>query len=114
MRKRLFLKALENSGLEQVAHESLDGAVVAVYATEDEYAPMKAIQNFIKNNKKNEKLAIEYVGGWFDKEWKDGAYVQALATLPSKEELVGKFLFLLKHPIQKFVGTIDAIAKKQG
>jgi large subunit ribosomal protein L10 len=115
VRKRLFLKSLENSGLEAVSHDALDGAVVAVYATEDEYAPMKAIQKFIKDSKKAEKkYSIEYVGGWFDKQWKDAAYVSALATLPSKEELVGKLLFLLKHPVQKFVGTLDAIAKKQG
>jgi large subunit ribosomal protein L10 len=97
-----------------VNHDALDGAVVAVYATEDEYAPMKAIQKFIKDSKKaDKKHTIEYVGGWFDKEWKDGAYVQALATLPSKEELVGKLLFLLKHPVQKLVGTLDAIANKE-
>lgn len=80
---------------------------------EDEYAPMKEIQKFIKAGKKAEKkYSIEYVGGWFDKQWKDGEYVTALATLPTKEELVGKLLFLLQHPIQKFVGTLDAIAKK--
>ncbi|MBP6085855.1 50S ribosomal protein L10 [Patescibacteria group bacterium] len=113
VRKRLFLKSLENSGLEQVTHEALDGAVVAIYAMDDEYAPMKAIQKFVKDGKKAEKkYAVEYVGGWFDKEWKDGAYVSALASLPSKEELVGKLLFLLQHPVQKFVGTLDAIAKK--
>lgn len=115
VRKRLFILSLKEAGLENVAHETLDGAVVAVYAMEDEYAPMKAIQKFIKDAKKTEKkYSIEYVGGWFDKEWKDAAYVSALATLPSKEELVAKLLFLLKHPIQKFVGTLDAIAKKQG
>jgi large subunit ribosomal protein L10 len=115
VRKRLFLKSLEKAGLEVVSHDALEGAVVAIYATQDEYAPMKAIQKFIKESKKaDKKHSVEYVGGWFDKEWKDAAYVSALATLPSKEELVGKFLFLLKHPVQKFVGTLDAIAKKQG
>ena len=63
MRKRLFLKSLENSGLEAVTHETLDGAVVAIYATEDEYAPMKTIQKFIKDAKKAEKkFTVEYVG----------------------------------------------------
>ncbi len=113
VRKRLFLKSLENSGLEAVTHEMLDWAVVAVYATQDEFAPMKTIQKFIKDAKKaDKKYSVEYVGWWFDKEWKDGSYVTALANLPSKEELVGKLLFLLKHPVQKFVGTLDAIAKK--
>ncbi len=113
IRKRLFLRALDKAGLETVELDQLDGAVVALYATEDEYAPMKEIQKFLKASKKNDKKhTLEYVGGWFDKQWKDGAYVSALATLPSKEELVGKLLFLLKHPVQKFVGTLDAIAKK--
>lgn len=101
--------------METVAHELLDGAVVALYAMDDEYAPMKEMQKFIKAAKKaDKKFSVEYVGGWFDKEWKDGAYVSALASLPTKEELVGKLLFLLKHPVQKLVGTLDAIAKKDG
>ncbi len=115
VRKRLFIRSVADAGLEAVAHELLDGAVVALYATEDEYAPMKEVQKFIKAAKKaDKKCSIEYVGGWFDKEWKDGAYVSALANLPTKEELVGKLLFLLKHPVQKLVGTLDAIAKKDG
>lgn len=62
VRKRLFLKSLENSGLEMVNHEALDGAVVAIYATDDEYAPMKAVQKFIKESKKaDKKHTVEYV-----------------------------------------------------
>ncbi len=114
VRKRLFLRSIEQAGLEVVKHDDLDGAIVALYAMEDEYAPMKEIQKFIKAGKKTEKkYSIEYVGGRFDKQWKDGEYVKTLATLPTKEELVAKLLFLLKHPVQKFVGTLDAIAKKQ-
>lgn len=113
VRKRLFLLSLADAGMESVSHEALDGAVVALYATDDEYAPMKEVQKFIKASKRaDKKLSIEYVGGWFDKEWKDGEYVSTLANLPSKEELVGKLLFLLQHPVQKLVGTLDAIAKK--
>jgi large subunit ribosomal protein L10 len=36
-----------------------------------------------------------------------------LADLPSKEELVGKFLFLLNHPISSFARVLNAIAEKQ-
>jgi hypothetical protein len=37
--------------------------VVAIYATEDEFAPMKAIQKFIKDAKKaDKKYSVEYVG----------------------------------------------------
>lgn len=114
IRKRLFLRSLADAGYETVEHKDLDGAVVALYSTTDEYAPLKEVQKYIKALKKAEKkYGFEYVGGWFDKQWKDAAYVSALATLPTKEELVGKFLFLLKHPIQKFVGTLDAIKTKK-
>lgn len=114
VRKRLFLRSLEEAGLETVEHKDLDGAIVALYAMDDEYAPMKEIQKFIKEGKKHDKkYSIEYVWGWFDKQWKDSEYVTTLATLPTKEELVGKLLFLLQHPVQKFVGTLDAIAKKE-
>jgi len=113
VRKRLFIRSLEKAGLQSVEHKDLEGAIVALYALGDEYAPMKAVQKFIKDAKKaDKKLTIEYVGWWFDKEWKDASYVSTLANLPSKEELVGKLLFLLQHPVQKLVGTLDAIAKK--
>jgi|GEM_PF-681980 len=115
VRKRLFLRSLADAGYETVEHKTLDGAIVALYSTSDEYAPLKEVQKYIKSLKKaDKKYGFEYVGGRFEKEWKDAAYVGALATLPSKEELVGKFLFLLKHPVQKLVGTLDAIAKKDG
>ncbi len=113
IRKRLFLRSLESAGYQVVEHKDLDGAVVALYATEDEYAPLKEVQKYIKSLKKaDKKYGFEYVGGWFDKEWKDAEYVRTLADLPSKEELVGKLLFLLKHPVQKLVGTLDAVKNK--
>lgn len=113
VRKRLFLRSLTEAGYEAVEHKDLDGAVVALYATGDEFAPLKEVNKYGKALKKaDKKYGFEYVGGRFDKSWKDGAYVKALADLPTKEELVGKFLFLLKHPVQKFVGTLDAVAKK--
>jgi large subunit ribosomal protein L10 len=40
--------------------------------------------------------------------------VSEIADLPSKEELVGKFLFLLNHPISSFARVLNAIAEKQG
>ncbi|MBP6910610.1 50S ribosomal protein L10 [Patescibacteria group bacterium] len=114
VRKRLFLRSLADAGYSAVEHKDLDGATVALYATTDEFAPLKEVHKYMKALKKAEKkYGFEYVGGWFDKEWKDAAYVQALATLPTKEELVGKLLFLLKHPVQKFVATLDAVAKKE-
>jgi ribosomal protein L10 len=43
------------------------------------------------------------LGGWFDKEWRGADYVKVLSQIPSKEELVWKFLYMVKYPIQGFV-----------
>lgn len=44
---------------------------------------------------------------------KDAKYVTTLATLPSKEELLAKFLFLLKYPIQSFTIALDKIRQQK-
>jgi ribosomal protein L10 len=63
VRKRLFIRSLEKAGLQSVEHKDLDGAIVALYAHGDEFAPMKAVQKFVKDSKTAEsKLVIEYVG----------------------------------------------------
>jgi ribosomal protein L10 len=36
-----------------------------------------------------------------------------LASLPSKEELLSKFLYLLKYPIQSFAATLKQVADKK-
>ena len=48
IRKRLFLRALEQAGYETIDLEKLEGPVVALYATGDEHAPLKAVNKFIK------------------------------------------------------------------
>jgi ribosomal protein L10 len=47
-----------------------------------------------------------------DKKWLDQATMTEVANLPSKEELIGKMLFLLKYPAQSFASVVDQIAKK--
>lgn len=114
IRKRLFLRSLTEAKYQDVGIGDLEGSVVAMYSLSDEYAPLKAINNAIKQWKKEKSpYTVEYVGGWYEKNWKNASYVGELANLPTKEELIGKLLFLLKHPVQKLTGTLDAIAKKK-
>jgi ribosomal protein L10 len=50
---------------------------------------LKIIEKYKKEWKKNKlKSSIEYLGGWFDKEWRGADYVKVLSQIPSKEELV--------------------------
>lgn len=115
VKKRVLLKGIEGS-YEGVTLQDMQGSIVLLYSynEEDQHAPLKVIQRFKKQWKKEKlKCEIDYVGWWYDKEWKDKEYVGELADLPSKEELVWKFLFLLNHPVSSFARALQAIADAQ-
>ncbi|MDD3262502.1 MAG: 50S ribosomal protein L10 [Candidatus Absconditabacteria bacterium] len=115
LRKRLFLRAVEEAGLEKVDLESLQGATVAIFAKNEDFTPLKIISKYSKGfEKAGEKSSFGFLGGWTEKKWQDGTYVSELANIPSKEELLSKFIYLLKYPVQSFACVLDQVAKKQG
>ncbi len=115
VKKRLLLQTAEKNGKDAVDLGILNGSLVALSLENEDFAPLKAV---VKMNKMFKKAWAEYsysfLGGWYGNAWKDAAYVSELANIPSKEELVGKFLYLLKYPIQATAGVLDQIAKKKG
>lgn len=117
VKKRVFLKSVEGS-YEGLNLEQLPGAVIVLYSYNeaDQHAPLKVISKIKKEWKKDKKkkASIDYVWAWYEGEWQDANYVSEIADLPSKEELVGKFLFLLNHPVSSFARVLNAIAEKQG
>ena len=115
VRKKLFLRALKEAGYPEISLEQMPWAAVAVYAKWDEFGPMKTINKYMKEFKKNKdlKAEFEFLGWWFDKEWKDGTYVTELANTPTKEESLSKLVWLLNYPVQHFVATLDQIAQKK-
>ena len=115
IKKKIFLKSLDQTWYEAVDLSVLDGSVVLLYLhnTED-YSPLKLIEKYTKNNKKEQKpWSLEFVWAWFNKSWKDSEYVQTISSLPSKEELISKFLYLLKFPIQWTAAVLDKIREKK-
>ncbi len=114
VRKRIFLKAVEEAGLEKVDLESLQGAAVAIFAKQEDFTPLKIISKYGKEfEKTGEKASFGFLGWWTEKQWKDGVYVTELANIPSKEELLSKFMYLLKYPVQSFACALNEVAKKQ-
>src|SRR5574344_332313 len=83
IKKRIFLRALKDAGLEEIGVEALEGPVFALYAKEDEYAPLKVINKYLKEFKKeNKKSEFSFLGGWFEKKRQGGEYVSELANVP--------------------------------
>lgn len=115
IRKRIFLRAIEEAGLEKIDLDQLQWAAVAIFAKEEDFAPLKIIAKYGKEFQKAwEKSSFDFLGGWSEKQWKDGNYIAELANIPSKEELISKFIYLLQYPVQSFAGVLDQVAKKQG
>lgn len=115
VKKRVFLKATDGK-FDGFSLDQADAAIMLLYSynEQDEHAPLKVISKFVKWWKKDKKAyELWYVGWWFDGGWKQSAWVTELAWLPSKEELVGKFLFLLNHPVSSFARALQAIADKK-
>ena len=86
---------------------------------EDEIAPAKILHNF---GKENENLKLR--GAFFEGRVLSVDETKELALIPDYEELIGKFVYLIKSPISGFHGVLnntisgfvrvlDAIRKKQ-
>jgi large subunit ribosomal protein L10 len=113
VKKRVLLKWVNNEALTE---DMLKGSIAVLYSNnaDDAYAPMKALQAHMKQWKKAKlPYEVEYVAGFFDGEWKDGKYTTELADLPSKEELIGKLLFLMQYPVSSFARAVKAIGEKK-
>ncbi len=73
----------------------------------DPVAAAKVLNDFAKTNDKLVLKAGSYAGKVLDK-----AGVQALASVPSREELLSKLLYVMQAPVAGFVRALDALAKQ--
>jgi large subunit ribosomal protein L10 len=74
----------------------------------DPVAAAKVLNDFAKTNDKLVLKAGSYSGKLLDK-----AGVQALASIPSREELLSKLLYVMQAPVAGFVRALDALAKQR-
>lgn len=105
-KNRLLLRALEEcgiTGLESV----LEGTSAVAFGFEDEVAPNKIIVDTIKDTQK-----MQIKGGVLNGQVVDVAMVEKLASIPSKEVLLAKLLFLLQSPVRGLAVALNAIAEK--
>ena len=99
--------ASKNAGLEGKFDDILSGQVGIAFS-EDPIAPAKVIKNFKDENKDD----LEVLGVYFDGELYDADKYQQLAVLPSKEELLGKFVSCLNSPMFKLASTLNSSMSK--
>ncbi len=114
IKKRVFLKDVKASWFKWWELADLEGSVSVLMNYQEWYSPLKVIAKYKKQWEKEKKqFWFEYLWWWFDNEWKDKSFVADMANMPSKEELLWKFVYLLNYPLQSFVVALDQIAKKK-
>ncbi|MBR4020162.1 MAG: 50S ribosomal protein L10 [Firmicutes bacterium] len=103
----LIKRAIEGTEFAPLA-EVLDGPSALAISTEDATAPARVLNGIIKDFKKMEFKAGVVEGTYYDK-----TGIEAVAEIPSRDELIAKFMGSIQSPVSKFVRTLAAIAEEK-
>lgn len=99
-KKSLLRKALEKVGL-TIDVEAFSGGVSTVLGREDEVDPAQVLADFAKTHE-----IVKLFGGILEGVFIDSAKVNALAKLPSKQQLLGQLVGTLNAPVTGFVNVL--------
>ena len=88
---------------------NLEGPTALAVSKEDATAPARILAEFAKKADKLEIKAGVVEGTYYDQKG-----MQVIATIPSREELLGKLLGSIQSPITNFARVLNQIAEQQG
>ena len=102
VKNTLALIALKDSPLVQLK-EQFSGPTAVAFNTTDAVQLAKALTRFAKD-----VPAVTFKGAMLDGQIVPAAEIQNIASLPSREELVSKLLFLMQSPMRGLVTVLNA------
>ena len=102
--------AAKEAGIEGL-DEHLEGTTAFAFSTEDAVAPAKTIVSFIKKNKLEDTEVLTLKAGMVDGKVISLDDVKALASLPSREELLAKLLGSMNAPISNTVNVLQGVIR---
>ena len=106
LKNTLVRRAVAGTEFAGLADQMVGPLIYSVSA--DPVAAAKVLNDFAKTNDKLVLKAGSYAGKVLDK-----AGVQALASVPSREELLSKLLYVMQAPVAGFVRGLAALAKQR-
>ena len=87
----------------------LEGPSAFVFTTNDPVAPAKALKDFAKDNDK-----LELKGGIMEGEFQDAAAFEQIASLPSRDQLLGQIACSLTGVASQLAIAIGEMSEKGG
>ena len=107
---KVYKNTLLNFAVKGTEFESLskhlEGPTAIAVSKTDETAPAKILFNFAKKADKLELKAGVVEGIYYDEKG-----IQTIATIPGREELLGRLLGSIQSPIANFARVISQIAE---
>ena len=100
--------AFKGTDFEQLA-DQLEGPSAIAISKDDATAPARVIAKFAKN-----APALEIKAGVVEGPLYDAKGMEAIAKIPSREELLSKFLGSIQSPITNFARVMNQLAEKGG
>lgn len=104
----LMKRALEGSAFEGLT-ESLQGTNAIAVCKDDATAPARILSKFAKDCP-----AIQLKAGVVEGIVYDAKGMASIASIPSRDELISKFLGSIQSPITNFARVLNQIAEKGG
>lgn len=108
IKNTVFTKAYENSPLKEIELGELSGQTGAFFIPEGVDA--SAIAKIIKESQKNFQL-MESKLGFMDGKLLSKEQIQAIADLPSREELLAKTVYLIAAPVRNLLGVMNGATR---
>ncbi len=105
VKNNLAEKASEGTPSEQVL-KGLRGMTSLAYTANDPVALAKALTTYAKANP-----AFTFKAGIVEGRVIDVKAINDLATMPSKEEIFAKLLYLINAPAQRLLGTLNGVSR---
>ena len=106
LKNTLVRRAIAGTPFEGLAGDLTGPLIYGISA--DPVGAAKVLNDFAKGNDKIVLRAGSYAGKTLDK-----AAVQALASIPSREELLARLVGVMQAPVSGMAGVLAALAKKR-
>lgn len=102
VKNTLALIAAKDTAFEALK-DHFEGPTAIAYSEKDPVALAKVLTDFAKNGP-----ALQFKAAVVEGKVLDGKAVAEIAKLPSRQELMGKLLFLLNAPVQRLASVLMA------
>lgn len=106
LKNTLVRRAIAGTPFEGLAGDLTGPLIYGISA--DPVAAAKVLHDFAKGNDKIVLRAGSYAGNTLDK-----AGIQALASIPGREELLARLVGVMQAPVSGMAGVLAALAKKR-